>query len=89
MNTDQGSSFAGAVNFHNQLQFLSGTEGQILPSHLCLFVFLLFTSSDVISFLETMEWAAAIVMTTSEGRGHWRIMRKAGLFFLWVLGAAT
>lgn len=35
----------------------------------------LFTSSSV-------EWAAGIVMTTSEGRGHWRVIGKALFFFL-------
>lgn len=47
------------------------------------------SSSDVIYSLVLVEWAAGAVMTTSEGRGHWRTIGKAQLFFLWVLVAVS
>lgn len=53
----------------------SGMNGQIL-------LFFVLFCSDVISSLVLVEWAAGIVRTTSEGRGHWRTIGKAQLFFL-------
>jgi len=81
------SSFAGVVSF-DSTHFFWEWRGRYSPSFF-LFCFVLFSSSDVTSSLVLVDWAAGIVMTTSEGRGHWRTVRKAQLFFLWVLGAVS
>lgn len=77
-------SFAGVVSFDSWHSFFKGTVGQIFLLPALLFCFLSLIPSPAL-----VEWAAVIVMTTSEGRGHWRTIGIAQLFFLWLLEAVS
>lgn len=61
----------------------------MFPPPFFFFFYGMICSSDVIYSPVLVEWAAGVVMTTSEGRGHWRTIGKAQLFLLWVLGAVS